>query len=239
MKNWKYSFLLAMFLFLTAGAVQAHALYIDTKPEGEQGENHIVKVYYSEFADGTVEKVTDWYSNVAEFQLWLVQPNGKRTKLSTTAHEDRYSASFNPDQNGVYRLEISHMAEDPGDGTAYQFNAFAPVVVGKKGKMKPVTEESPELVLAEELQQTESSKKTFKIYFKGELKEGVTATVFLPSGETKKVKSNSDGIIEIMLNEKGIYFLEATTYHEEEPGKTKKASYTSVWRCATQKIEIE
>lgn len=237
MKNTKYSFLLVVFLFLTAGAVHAHALYIDTKAEGEHAEKQIVKVYYSEFADGTVEKVKDWYSNVADFELWLVHPNGKRTKLSTTAHEDHYSAYFTPDKNGAYRLEISHLAEDPGDGTAYQFNAFAPVIVGGKRKMIPVTAESPELVLAEELQHTDSLKKIFLTYFKGEPKAGVTATVFLPSGETREVKSNSDGILEIPLNEKGIYFLEASTYHEDESGETKKAPYQSMWRCATQKIE--
>ncbi len=237
MKNIKNSVLLLMFLFLSAGAAQAHALYIDTKPEGASGKNHEVKVYYSEFADGTVEKVADWYSNVADFDLWLVQPDGKRTRLSTTAHEDHYSANFTPEMNGAYRLEISHVAEDPGGETAYQFNAFAPVVIGKKAGMLPVTAESPELVLAEELQNTDPSKRAFKTYFKGAPKEGVTATLFSPSGATKEVKSNSEGIFEVELDENGVYFLEATTYHEDEPGKTSKAAYNSVWRCATQKIE--
>ncbi|WP_424492932.1 hypothetical protein [Salinimicrobium sp. GXAS 041] len=237
MKNIKNSFLLLMFLFLSAGAVNAHALYIDTKPQGETGKNHEVKIYYSEFAEGTVEKVADWYSNVADFDLWLVQPNGSRTKLPTTAHEDHYSANFTPEKNGAYRLEISHTAEDPGDKTAYQFNAFAPVLVGKNALALPVNSESPELVLAEELSNTDASKRVFRTYFKGALKEGVTATLFLPSGETKEVKSNSEGILEIELDENGVYFLEATTYHEDESGKTGKASYNSVWRCATQKIE--
>jgi hypothetical protein len=237
MKNTKYSFLLVVFLFLTAGSAHAHALYIDTNPEGQTGNKHEVKVFYSEFADRKAEKVTDWYSNLAGFELWLVHPNGKRTKLSTTAHEDHYSADFTPEKNGAYRLEISHLAEDPGDGTAYQFNAFASVIVGGKGKMIPVTAESPELVLAEELQQTDFSKRMFKTYFKGEPKAGVTATLFLPSGGIREVKSNSDGILEIPLDEKGIYFLEATTYHEDESGETKKAPYQSLWRCATQKIE--
>ncbi|GHA37982.1 hypothetical protein GCM10007103_19450 [Salinimicrobium marinum] len=222
---------------MAAGWAHAHALYIDTNTEGTSGKIHEVKIYYSEFAERKAEKVTDWYSNVADFELWLVQPSGKRTKLSTTAHNNHYSANFTPEKNGAYRLEISHVAEDPGDGTAYQFNAFAPVMVGKKGKMIPVTTESPELVLAEEIQNINSSKRIFKTYFKGTQKEGITATLFLPSGETKEVKSNSEGILEVELDEKGIYFLEATTYHEDESGKTKKAPYKSVWRCATQKLE--
>ncbi|MDT0650115.1 hypothetical protein [Autumnicola edwardsiae] len=225
-------------LFLAVASVQAHALYIDTNPEGVRGKRHEVKVYYSEFTDGTVENVADWYSDVVNFHLYLVQPNGNRITINTTAHRDHYSASFVPEREGPYRLQISHMAEDPGDGTAYQFNAFAQVIVGESVQSFSLTETAPDLVLIEKAQEIkDSDKRIFRTFFKGVAKGGITATIFLPSGETREIVSNSEGILEVELPEKGIYFLEATTYHEEESGHTRKAAYKATWRCATWKIE--
>ncbi|WP_152425063.1 hypothetical protein [Nafulsella turpanensis] len=205
------------------------------------GKKQEVRIYYSEFKDRTFEKVADWYSDVADFKLWLVQPNGKRVQLPTQAQEDHFTASFVPEQAGSYRLEIGHTAGDPGEGTAYQFNAFAQAWAGEplEAKRLPVGAAQPELVLAEELQLTaKPATKVFRSYFKGEPVGGISATLFLPSGKTETITSNAEGLLEVELKEKGIYFLEATTYHESEAGRTKKAPYQSVWRCATQKIEF-
>jgi hypothetical protein len=237
--NTKNTILSALLLFVTLGWSHAHALYIDTETHGKAGKEQEVKIYYSEFADGKVEKIADWYSDVKDFQLWLVHPDGKKTTLATTAHEDHFTAHFTPESKGTYRLEISHTAEDPGESTAYQFNTFAHVYVGKKIAELPLTANGPELYLLEKpLAKKNAQTKTFVTYFKGQPTAGVTATLFLPSGETKEVVSNENGLVEVELPRKGTYFIEATTYHEEEAGRTKKAPYESVWRCATQKIEV-
>ncbi|SHG16599.1 hypothetical protein SAMN05444483_105194 [Salegentibacter echinorum] len=239
MKNIK-SFLLAFALMLlNITFVQAHALVIDTGKAGEIGKNHEVRVYYSEFEDRSLEKVADWYSNVADFQLWLVKPTGERIQLKTETGDDVYRANFTPKEQGIHRLEISHIAEDPGDGTDYQFNAFAQVIVGSKKETSVVTAESPELILLEDFESKQPGKKQLKTYFKGKLKEGVTVTIFYPSGKTEDLKSNVAGIVEVDFSEKGNYFFEATTYHPEEKGNTQKAPYKSVWRVATQKLVQE
>jgi len=235
--NRKKTILSALLLLVTLGWSHAHALYIDTQTTGKAGEEQEVKIYYSEFADGTVEKVADWYSDVKDFQLWLIHPDGKKTALETTAHEDHFTAHFTPESKGTYRLEISHTAEDPGENTAYQFNTFAQVYVGKQASELPLTADGPELYLLEKPQPKKNTK-TFVTYFRGQPTGGVTATLFLPSGETKEVVSNGDGLVEVELPEKGTYFIEATTYHENEAGRTRKAPYEAVWRCATQKIEV-
>ena len=241
MKNIQFLLLLPAFLLLNAGLCQAHALYIDTNPQATLGETQEVKIYYSEFKDRTHEKVADWYSNVAGFELWLVQPNGKRVQLPTAAREDHFTASFVPEQAGNYRLEIGHTAEDPGEGTAYQFNAFAQVWAGESAEPKalPVAADQPELLIVEESQTAaKPGTKVFRTYFKGEPQEGIAATIFLPSGKTETVKSNAEGLFEVELKEKGTYFVEATTFHEKEAGHTGKAPYEAVWRCATQKFEL-
>lgn len=238
-RNIKLMLLPAILLLFNVGWIHAHALYIDTKTTGKAGKEQEVKIYYSEFADGTVEKVADWYSDVKDFQLWLIHPDGKKTTLETTAHEDHFTAHFTPQSKGTYRLEISHTAEDPGENTAYQFNTFAHVYVGKQAVELPLTADGPELYLLEKPQAKKNANaKTFVTYFKGQPKGGVTATLFLPSGETKEVVSNADGLVEVELPENGTYFIEATTYHENEAGRTKKAPFEAVWRCATQKIEV-
>ncbi|MDT0677672.1 hypothetical protein [Autumnicola musiva] len=240
MKNIKYPFILLAALFLNFISVQAHALVIDADAKGEINREHEVKVYYSEFKDGTLEKVADWYSNVADFELWLVKPDGKRIQLSTIPEDDHFKANFTPGQEGAYLLEISHVAEDPGDKTAYQFNAFAQVEVGGASGILPVSSYSPDLVLLKEQQKENQVKnKSFKTIYKGEKKEGITVTVFYPSGKTEELKSDAGGNVQIDLSEKGNYFLEATSYNPDEPGETSKSSYTSVWRVATQKFSVE
>ena len=239
MKNANLTLFLFGLMFFTAIMSHAHALVIDTKAQAVPGEEQEVKIYYSEFADGTVEKVADWYSNVADFKLWLIHPDGKRTLLPTIEQQDHFTANFTPEEEGAYRLEISHLAEDPGDGTAYQFNAFANVWAGNASAALPVTSENPELVLVEEHQPAkDSAVRTFKTYFKAEPREGITATVFMPSGKKKEVTSNSKAVITLNLEEKGAHFIEATTYHENEAGRTQKAPYKATWRVATQKIVL-
>lgn len=237
--NNRKAILSVLLLLVTLGWSYAHALYIDTDSQGKVGQSQEVKIYYSEFADGTVEKVSDWYSDVKDFQLWLIHPDGKKTQLETTAQEDHFTAHFVPESKGNYRLEISHTAEDPGENTAFQFNTFAQVHVGKKASELLLTADGPELYLLEKPQAKKDSRtKTFVTYFKGQPKGEIAATVFLPSGETKEIKSDAEGLLQINLPEDGTYFIEATTYHEKEAGNTKKAPYKSVWRCATQKIKV-
>lgn len=238
-KITKATGLFLLFSIFSTGFTLAHALYIDTDTQGKLATAHQVKIYYSEFADRTSEKINDWYSDVAKFELWLVKPNGKKVKLETTAKEDHFLASFTPEKEGIYRVEINHTAEDPADGTAYQFNAFAHVSVESTTTAPPHNTLKNALALIEEPSSLENTKtKTFKTYLDGKPKGDILATLFLPSGDKKEVKSNAEGLLEIDLEEEGIHFLEATIYQKEEAGKTKKGAYQSLWRCATQKIEI-
>ena len=196
--NSKYPLLAILLLLLTCGWSQAHALYIDTPTQGKTGKVQQVKIYYSEFADGTEENVADWYSDVTDLQLWLIHPDGGKTQWETTAKEDHFTASFTPVTKGTYRLEISHTAEDPGEKTAYQFNTFAEIHVGNKATELPLTTGGPDLYLLEKPQSKKNSgSKPFITYFKGQKKGRVAVTLFLPSGETKEVMSNEDGLLEV------------------------------------------
>ncbi len=229
---------LSLFLLGNIGLSFAHALYIDTKAKANLGETHQVDVYYCEFADLTKEKVADWYSDVAQFKLWLIQPDGTRSQLKTAPKDDHLSAHFTPTSQGVYRLEIEHTAADVADGTAYQFNAFAQVVVENSTPSAAVETSAPDLTLVQLPSSFNNSTKQFKVFFKGNPKAGIAATLFLPSGKTKTLKSDAKGIISFTSSEKGLHFVEATTFHKNEAGKTTKEDYQAIWRAATQKLEL-
>ncbi len=223
---------------MNAALLHAHALYIDTDAKGKTGKKQEVKIFYSEFEDRSIEKVADWYSDVASFELWLIQPDGSRKQLSTSAKSDHFVSEFTPDQKGKYRLEISHTAEDPGDGTAYQFNAFAEVLVGNTPGEPVLSKKLPDLLLVEQSQTNGTKTKIYRTFLKGKPAANISTTVFLPSGGKKTILSNAEGEVALTMEEKGTYFLEATSFHKDETGETKKSPYKSVWRCATQKIEV-
>lgn len=237
MKN-KLTYIVVTIAFFTQiGVGFSHALYIDTQEVGEIGEAQKVSVYYSEFKDRTHEKVTDWYSDVAEFELWLVSPDGKRMLLETTAKENHFATYFTPKAKGTYRLEINHTAAAVADGTAYQFNTYAQVVVAETSNDLHPVKAKQDLVLLKKIS-AQTTEISFQVYFKGLPKTGISATLFLPSGKTKTLESNTEGIFSFQATEEGIHFIEATTYHEKEAGKTTKEAYTAIWRCATQKFEL-
>ncbi|WP_020533174.1 hypothetical protein [Flexithrix dorotheae] len=236
--NFKQIYLFLFFSIVTVANALAHALYIDTEVSGKIGTEHQVKIYYSEFEDRKNEQISDWYSDVPEFALWLVSPNGKRTQLKTKANVDHFTAKFKPKKEGIYRLEINHTAKDPGEGTAYQFNAYAQVLIGKHTST-PVVSKTNGLALIEEASSMEhQTNKIFKTYLNGNIKGNVKVTLFLPSGEKQELKSDSNGELKINFDETGTYFIEATTYNKDEAGKTKTTAYKSMWRCATQKLNI-
>src|SRR5690606_5870357 len=98
MKINKPSFLVMLFILLNTAFLHAHALYIDTEANGKVGKAQEVKIYYSEFEDRSIEKVSDWYSDVASFKLWLILPDGAREQLSTSAKNDHFVSEFTPEQ---------------------------------------------------------------------------------------------------------------------------------------------
>ncbi len=231
----KFVWLFCMAVLGLIGTCQAHALYIDTPLEGSVGEKHDVKIYYSEFADRTKEKVSDWFSDVAGCTLWLIHPDGSRTQLETTAYNDHLRAGFIPGQKGIYRLEISHTTAEVPKKTAFQFNAFARVNVGEVKKGTDVSSEQAGFALLHVSRPRDKNKK-FKVLLNGRPAADIEVSLFFPSGKTKPLKSDQDGLLHFTSDEKGIHFLEATRFEKDQAGKTKRAAYSSLWRCATQKI---
>jgi len=63
----------------------AHALWIETQTNGKLNQKHTVKVYYGEYAEGLVDPIDKWYSDVKDFDLILIAPDGSKKTLEKTA----------------------------------------------------------------------------------------------------------------------------------------------------------
>lgn len=218
-----------MMLFMLVIGVKAHALWIHTSSTSEIGKKHSYKVYYADYHENAIEPVAKWYSDVREFELWLVSPTGKKTKLKPTATEEYFEGNFTPEEEGEYRMQISHTA-DPGENkTAYQFNAYAQIWVGK-GKVPALPETDFALV-------RKAKSSDLEVFYKGKALVEADIAILGPDAVSQELKTGKKGRASATLDAKGLYFAEAT--NTEKLPENDPSGLEAIWRCATQAIEIE
>ncbi|GGZ32210.1 hypothetical protein GCM10007049_27030 [Echinicola pacifica] len=232
----KFSLLVVLAMVASLSSSFAHALWIETAPKGKKGQEQEVKIYYGEYLEGMIEKVDDWYSDVSKFELWLIDPEGNKTALTTQqGSEEYFTAKFTPSMDGVYRIQIGHSAKDLGGDYIYQFNTAAQVWVGKTSEIV----QGPSTDLALLLTSPETGKLKddlhFTTYFKGQPQGGIKVTITSPNGWTKEVESNEKGELTLETPWKGQYIVEAIAT-EETSGEHFGQQYNNIWRCATQSI---
>lgn len=237
MKKSAILFLLAMLSMMSQ--IFAHALWIEAPFTAVPGEQQTLKVYYGEYAHKEIEKVEDWYSDVREFALYLIAPDGKKTQLQTKANGDHFVAEFTPEQEGVYTLTVAHDTKFEGK-TKYQFNTTATVAVGKSLSGK---ENSSGNDIATTLNGAGSKFKVNKpieltTLLKSLPAEDISFEIFSPSGWNQQLTSGKDGKIVFTPLWKGIYMIEASKYRAEE-GELDGAGFENVWRCATYLFEVK
>lgn len=227
--------LLLTFLMINAWG---HALWITTSSTGQKGTKQTVKIVYAEPGE-TPEKVGDWYSDVKAFDLWLVGPDGQRTKLAVTPAADHYTAEFTPQQDGIYTLAVGHAAKDLGGTTKYQFNATAAVTVGQPAS---VAVASPNDLNVAVTQPAGSYKVGQPIalasVFKAKPSNKLRIAVHSPSGWNREVETNASGQAEFTPLWPGTYYIEASK-SEKETGEQGGKPYQAVWRCATYVLDVQ
>ncbi len=224
------AFIITMIL---CGSLSAHALRIETKPSGQVNQKHEIKVYYSEYALNQDEDFKDWYSDVAEFKLFLLSPSGKKAELNTTAENNYRKAAFTPSENGTYTMFIGHSSKDLDGTWMYQFNASATVVVGD-GQPELVKEGNDLQVV---LDVNKGQKISGTVYYRGVPLENANVSVVSPSFWSKSLTTNDSGKFEVTSQGKGRYFIE-TTHVEDVKGEHFDQTYEHIWRCATLHTNI-
>ncbi|WP_339925483.1 hypothetical protein [uncultured Cyclobacterium sp.] len=220
---------LTLLLLLFAFGAQAHALWIHTSSTTEIGARHDFKVYYADYHENAIEAVADWYSDVQDFELWLISPSGKKTKLEPIANEDHFEGSFAVEEKGEYQLQISHTAKVLKGTTAYQFNAYAQVWAGKG---KKVSKQQKDLSL------TRNPKSSvFLVKYKDDALADAPINVLGPENEVQKIITGKKGKASANMQENGKYYAEVTYTDKLNAGDP--SGLKAIWRCATQVIEME
>lgn len=230
--------LLAFALMLTVGNAFAHALWIQTAPVGKLGQKQTVKIIYAEPGDKP-EKVADWYSDVKTFELWLIGPDQQKTKLTTVAGDDFFTAEFTPEKEGAYTLATGHSAKDLGGATVYQFNAGALVTVGKAATGNVATANANELSVSVDVANAYKVNKPMNLtgLYKAQPLYQLHITVTSPTGWSKTVSTDKNGVADFTPLWPGTYFIEASKSWKEE-GKHHDKDYKSFWRCATLVVNV-
>lgn len=227
--------LCSIFLALLTFTTYAHALWIETNATGKKGQQQEVKIFYGEYAEFSPEKLKDWYSDVKDFTLWLVSPDGQKANIVTVPREDHYTATFTPDKDGVYTLLVSHDAKDLGRTTLYQFNTSATVAVGKneladiKNNLNPIKFQVKNGAVKQPV--------TIEAFYKDAVSDKMSVTVFAPNGWTRQLEGKN-GVAEFIPEWKGKYMIEVSR-SDDEKGKHYDKEYTGIWRCATYLLEIK
>ena len=218
----------------TFNRASAHALWIDTAPTGKPGKAQQVRIYYGEPADGVLEKVTDWWSDVGSFVLTLHLPDGSSQPLATTAQADHYVATFTPAADGIYTLSIAQPVKETFDGHKYQFNGTAFVMVGKMDN--PTAAGTGDFRVISKLSDTKAIGKPISITAQLDaqpLKE-LEVTVFSPNGWSKTFHTDESGLISFVPDRKGDYLVEAL-YSVDVVG----ADHKHLHRIATWSTKID
>lgn len=234
----KKSLLAIAFVLFSIGNLFAHALWIQTGTTGKIGQKQSVKIIYSE-PDDKPEKLADWYSDVKDFELWLITPDKQKVKLTTVAGEDHFTSEFTPEKDGVYTLSVSKAAKDLGGTTIYEFNASAIVKVGKSLTGNDAAGDGNAISVF-----TDASKVfkvnqpfSFTTLLKGKPTENLHVGVASPSGWNKNISSEANGVATFTPVWPGTYKLEVST-SEETSGDHFGKPYKAIWRCATLLVDV-
>lgn len=233
------SLVVAVCMFLVTPTAFAHALWIETKTQGKIGQAQEVKIYYGEYATNERDEIAKWYSDVKEFTLWLSAPGKEKVKLTTNAGNNFFSATFTPDQDGLYVLAISHEAKELGGTTKYVFSSVASVNVGKTN---PLIQQS----LPNNLKVSVNEAKVYKLHATVSLKAlldgkplaNKPVSVFTPQGWSKEFTTDENGVIAFDPIWPGRYVLEVSNY-EKITGEHNGKKYDAAWQGATSSFEVE
>ncbi|NGM60854.1 DUF4198 domain-containing protein [Sphingobacterium sp. SGG-5] len=233
MKTIGYTTFLLLFT-LCSQAIFAHALWIETSHSGTKGTPHDVKIYYGEYASQEIDSVGKWYSDVKEFTIWLTTPSQKKIQLQKSLSADHATASFIPDEEGVYALTVVHPAKDLGGTTKYEFSSTALVAVGN-AVLKPL--DLPLYVQAAPRAYAIGESVDAVVFQQGQPLANAEVVVMSGEGWTKVFQTNADGKISFPAIWKGNYVVEAS-HMEREEGVWHEQPFKRTWQGATTFVQV-
>ncbi|WP_212005565.1 hypothetical protein [Chitinophaga sp. HK235] len=230
MKKLFFSAMLCCCMYTVFG----HALWIETAVYGRKGQAQEVKIFLGEYADNERDSLQHWFSNMKAFNLYLIDPSGKKQQLECTPAGNHFKATFTPATDGAYILYIDHTVQEIYGGSKIHYYAQGIVQVNNNNKGVNNLKENDFVLLtsgpatkkvnvAEKVSLQHKTKNTLP---KAEL------TIQSPTGWTKKIKGESGEAFTYVPAWNGRYLLEGT-FTEDEKGEHGGKPYERVWHCIT------
>ncbi|MCH5690435.1 hypothetical protein LWM68_43105 [Niabella sp. W65] len=108
-----------------------HAIWIETPPTGSKNKIQEIKVFFGEYADNDITPAEKWFSDLKDFKIVAIAPDGSIETLTTVTGTNHYKSSFMPKQEGVYTISLQHPVKDLYHGTKIHYFSSATVKVGK------------------------------------------------------------------------------------------------------------
>lgn len=221
-------FLLLFFALLLCHFTWAHAIWIETPPTGSKNKIQEIKVFFGEYADKDITAADKWFSDLKDFKIIAIAPDGSTETLSTSIANDHYKSSFTPKQEGVYTISLQHPVKDLYHGTKINYFSSATVKVGKQatGDEAAANKNFISLMAKDAAAATANKEVKVTALFEGKPATKKEVQVFAPNGWSKTLYTNESGEIVFTPLWSGKYQLEFShtdnTAYEESGNKVTK-----------------
>jgi uncharacterized GH25 family protein len=224
--------LIALATYFVSENASAHAVWIQSNPKANKNKAHEVNVFYGEYPSGETDSTAKWYSDLKNLEVWVVSPSQRKTKLVLKDLATHLTASFTPEEDGLYYISSVHEAKDLGGTTKYEFSSLVPILSGKAG---PAVIPAPSIPLAIVFEpKPYRSNEVIEIQVKKASDAFAAGEVLImsPEGWVKTMKTDDQGKVSFNPPVKGRYVIEASDY-KKEAGNWNDKAFTHTWKGAT------
>lgn len=239
MKLNLFKTVLVTLLLISAPAVFAHALWIETKTTGTKGKPQEISVYFGEFSENDITKADKWFSDLKDFTLTVISPSKKEIKLQSNALENKYQAFFTPDEDGVYTVVMQHTVKDVYGTMVLDYNSSANIVVGNKLNGNLSTNNTNKIAVFSEntTALTKNTKITAVAFYNNAVAKEQKVKVIAPNGWEKELWTNENGEISFTPIWSGSYMIEFSQT-EKKSGEHHGKKYDEIWKMATYQLVV-
>lgn len=218
----------------------AHALWIETNATGKKGQSQEVRIYFGEFSEKDLSVAGKWFSDLSNFSLVVVAPDGSRTTLHSAPAGDHYKAAFSPSQDGVYTLIAHHIVKDVYRNMKLDYNSGATVVVGNtlNGNDPLINNNVVSLFSDSAFDIVQNKALKIRALYDGKPAAKQEIKVIAPNGWEKGLYSNENGEARFTPLWPGKYMAEFT-YTDKTPGEHNGKAYTETRKISTYALWVK
>lgn len=238
-----------MILLTLTSTVSAHYMWLETEPSGVKGKPQQVKIFYGEYSYNYYEKTADGFKDVSNFELWLISPDNKKSKLSYTPSEEYYLAEFTPDADGLYYLVMTSENIDVVDWREWDlgilklgFYASTSVVVGNsasRAQLPAIISSAGKFIITNSPGIPAKNIPTkLNVYYNNKLLNEHELSAGFIEGWTKKIYTDSTGTAEFSAPWDGLYIIEAV-YTDKTSGSFNGKEYEAIRSVATYSLRLK